>query len=279
MKAADRIAYYAERFSLVEIETTYRFPPTPDVSRQWNTRTPNDFSFYIDCWSLLTGQPTMPASLWEDLVPEVRPDRRDRPKLYASHLSSDALEEAWTRFVHAVTPLSDAQKLGAIVLRFPRWFSPREESRIELERIRERLGSLPAAVELTSRDWVEAAACESTFDLLEDLGFTFVCVDAADDDPRGLNGAHAATTDLGLVRLLGRKRDDSDMWNASWRSYRYDHEELNQLAQRIGHLAEGVENVHVLVSTCWRDDAVRNAEALQEAFLNASKTINLRSAG
>src|SRR5688572_6633496 len=43
MKAAERMAYYASRFPLVEIDSTARFPPTPDVSRQWAQRTPDGF--------------------------------------------------------------------------------------------------------------------------------------------------------------------------------------------------------------------------------------------
>src|SRR5690242_3269312 len=98
MKAAERIAYYSSRFSLVEMETTYRFPPTPAVCEQWAERTPDGFRFDLQAWSLLTGQPTMPSSLWEDLFPEIKPDRRDKPRLYMNHLSADAVGEVWARF-------------------------------------------------------------------------------------------------------------------------------------------------------------------------------------
>lgn len=77
MKAAERMAYYASRLPLVEIDSTYRFPPTPDVARQWVERTPDGFTIDVRAWSLLAGQATMPASLWEDLHGEVRPEARD----------------------------------------------------------------------------------------------------------------------------------------------------------------------------------------------------------
>src|SRR4051812_40277834 len=60
MKAAERMAFYAERFPLVEMETTYRFPPTPAVAQQWVDRTPDGFVFDIPAWSLLAGQSAFP---------------------------------------------------------------------------------------------------------------------------------------------------------------------------------------------------------------------------
>ena len=64
MKAAARLAYYASRLPLAEITGTERFPPTPDVARQWAERTPPGFTFDVRAWSLFTGAPTMPDSLF-----------------------------------------------------------------------------------------------------------------------------------------------------------------------------------------------------------------------
>ena len=63
MKAAERMAYYAARFPLVLVDSTYRFPPTPDVARQWVERTPEGFTMDVVAWSLLTHNATLPDSL------------------------------------------------------------------------------------------------------------------------------------------------------------------------------------------------------------------------
>ena len=63
MTARARLAYYAARFPLAEVATTYRFPPTPDVAAQWVERTPPGFTFDVRAWSLFTGAPTLPDSL------------------------------------------------------------------------------------------------------------------------------------------------------------------------------------------------------------------------
>lgn len=91
MKAAERVAYYTERFPLVEIDATSRFPPTPELARQWVDRTPDGFTIDLQAWALLTGGAVLPDSLWEDLRDHVRPEVRERRRLYASHLDREAM--------------------------------------------------------------------------------------------------------------------------------------------------------------------------------------------
>jgi uncharacterized protein YecE (DUF72 family) len=79
-----------------------------------------------------------------------------------------------------------------------------------------------------------------------------------------LNGVAATTSATGIVRLLGRRRFDDDAnWAPDWRAYRYSEEELATLMPRIKHLAESCDSLHVLIGTCWRDDAMRNGELLK----------------
>lgn len=265
MKASERIAYYAQKFSLVEMETTFRFPPTPAITQQWVDRTPEGFLFDIQGWSLLTGQGTMRQSLWEDLHKEVREERRDNAKLYDAHLSKQAIDECWSRFRHALEPLRDANKLGSVILRFPRWFKLGDKNRHVLQTIRERMDGFALAVEFADSSWVETPACEYTFDFLEELDMAFVCADANNTDPSRLNSVSATTSSTGIIRLLGQRRfNNDDEWSPGWRAYRYTTEELVALLPRLRHLAESCDSLHVLIGTCWKDDAVCNGELLQK---------------
>ena len=67
MTAADRLAFYSSRFGVVEADSTYYFPPTPELAQTWVDRTPAGFRMNIKAYSLLTGHPTFPLSLWPDL--------------------------------------------------------------------------------------------------------------------------------------------------------------------------------------------------------------------
>lgn len=273
MKAAERIAFYAQRFSLVEMETTYRFPPTPEMAKQWVERTPEGFTFDLQMWGLLTCQAAMPASLWPDLVDEIQPERRDQPRLYATHLSDAALDECWARMRHALAPLVSAGKLGSVILRYPRWFVPGNRTRAQLVAVRERLGDLPAAIQLASSAWTEPESCEDTLSLLDELGLAFVNVDAPTHNPISHRGLTASSSDLGVLRLTGHKEWDEEAgWQPDARGYRYGDDELRALAQRVVHLLDCTSELHVIVSTCWRDDAVVNAERLMEFVGKAAKS-------
>jgi uncharacterized protein YecE (DUF72 family) len=279
MKAAERLAYYASRLPLVEVTSTYYFPPTPDLARQWVERTPAGFTMDVRGWSLLSGNPTFPNSLWEDLQDAVRPESRDRRRLYPQHLSDDALAESWTRFRHALLPLYEAGRLGAVILQYPTWFTPKEESKAQLAAAAALLKPFRVAVDLRSPKWLAEDMCETTLAELEAHGLAFVCSDVPPEWARP--AVVAATTDLAIVRFHGRGHrhpasdeeseesdgaadtgDDLDagpsgeLW--PW-PYRYSTAELTEWLPAIRELATSAGDVHLLWANCWRDDAVANA--------------------
>lgn len=266
MKAAERLAYYASRFPIVEVESTYWFPPTPDVARQWVERTPDGFTMDIRAWSLFSGQPTLPASLWPDLQNDVRPETRDNTNLYLAHLSADAVTEAWTRFDHALRPLHDADRLGAVLLQYPHWFTPKDATRAELVAARERLPDYRLSIEFGTERWTEPDQLDDTIEFFEDHDLILVAVDAPTLPP-----VVAATTEVGIVRLHGREHPP---WGPrphrpTWRTpYRYTVDELREWVPRIVELAASSSEVHVLLNNCHRDDAVVNAEQLADLLAN-----------
>jgi uncharacterized protein YecE (DUF72 family) len=262
MTAAQRLAYFASRFPVAIVDTTFWFPPTPEVTASWVERTPDGFVLDVAAWSLLTGHPAFPHSLWPDLQDEVRPEFRDRRNLYAKHLTPAAVAESWSRFVHALHPLVAADRLGTILLQYPRWFGPKEARRDVILGDAERVGDLPVAVEFQSPAWLHPDECESTLAFLEDNGLGFVCVDEPQGFPSSIPPVVAATADLALVRLDGR---NAEHWvRRGGTRYVYSDDELAGWSERIRELAASATDVHVLFNNCWRDFAVRNAATLQE---------------
>ncbi|HVA74075.1 MAG TPA: DUF72 domain-containing protein [Acidimicrobiales bacterium] len=261
MTARDRLAFYATRFPMAEIATTYRFPPTPDLARQWVERTPAGFVFDIRAWSLLTGAPTLPDSLWPDLQDQVRDRSRDQRRLYRGHLTPEAVEECWDRFDHALGPLIEAERLGSVILQYPSWFTPRPEAWAELALVAKRLPGVHLAVELRSPKWTEGDACEATLEWLEEHGLAYVCTDGPSAGPRSLPPVAAATSDLAVVRFVGRRLSDTDPWTYP---YRYGTDDLSGWLPKLVSLAESAPRVHVIMDNTWGSDAVDNALTLAE---------------
>ena len=267
LKASQRLAFYASRLPLAEVATTFRFPPTPELAQRWVDGTPPGFTFDVRAWSLLCGAPTWPESLWPDLLGHVKPSRREAAKLYRHRLPAVVVDECWARFNHAIAPLARAGRLGAVVMRYPGWFSPRPAAWEELAELAYRLPGLRVAVELGNYRWFDGDACETTLAFLEEVGLCFVCRDRPGPD----RPVVAATGDVALVRLAGRAKwweaSDIDLTapgeEAPWR-YRYSDEELAGWLPAIADLASGTSEVHLLLDNGWRADAVDNASTLLE---------------
>src|ERR1700737_4816894 len=64
--AEERLAYYASRFPLVEVDSTYYAPPAERTVEAWRDRTPAGFTFNVKAFSLLTHHPTKPGALYKD---------------------------------------------------------------------------------------------------------------------------------------------------------------------------------------------------------------------
>lgn len=267
MSAEERLRYYASQFPLTEIDSTYYAPPAEQQARLWAQRTPEGFRFDVKAYSLLTGHPTRPRSLWKDLREQLPAHVAGKRNIYAKHLEPDALEEAWARFAAALAPLREAGKLGAVLFQYPRWFGPRRENRQELEALRERLPGYRIAVEFRSPRWMAQERDRGrTLALLEEHGLVFVGVDAP--KVSGLPRVLAVTNpELFMVRFHGRS---DSTWSDTSRSaaerfrYLYSEHELEELVRPIAaHVTEAGES-HLLMNNCYRDYSVRNAADVRD---------------
>jgi uncharacterized protein YecE (DUF72 family) len=267
MSAEERLRYYAEQFPLAEIDSTYYAPPSEQQARLWAERTPDGFRFDVKAYSLLTGHPTRPRSLWRDLREALPREVAEKRNVYPNHLDPHALEEAWRRFAAALRPLHQAGKLGSILFQYPPWFVPRRENRAEVKALRERLPEYRVAVEFRSPMWLaEERDRARTLGLLEELELASVCVDAplVSKLPRILA---VTNPDLFVMRFHGRS---DSTWSDTSRSaaerfrYLYSEQELEELAGPIREVAHEAREAHLLMNNCYRDYSVRNAAQLRD---------------
>ncbi len=270
--AESRLRYYATLFPMVEVDATYYAFPSVATSQRWVDRTPHDFVFDVKAHSLMTGHPTDPSRLPEWLRSELPVRLRGARNVYSHHFSSSTLDEIWRRFIGALEPLRAAHKLGAVMLQYPRWFTPTKEHADELKLARERLGSCPASVELRHRDWMSGRLTSPTFDLLRNLEFSYVAVDA----PPGMESSMPPTvevthTDLAIFRFHGRRETTWETRNDSvierYR-YLYTKEQLVEWIPSIERAINESRRVHLTFNNNYWNYATTNAREMRNLFLS-----------
>ena len=279
--AEARLRFYASQFPIVEVDSSYYFIPRQEQAGLWVDRTPPDFVFNVKAFSLLTGHPTRRKAIPEDLEDEIDPKHRDAQRVYADHLSNNAVDELWHRFHEALLPLESAGKLGAVLMQYPEWFTPKHANREALRSLRERLPGYQVCIEFRNRTWLdEDGDRERTLDFLAAEGLPLVCLDM----PQGFRSsmpplAEVTAPELAVVRFHGR---DREAWQHKGPTatprfrYLYNQRELGEWVPKIEHLAEGARNVHVLLNNCYEDHAVVNARQLTDLLSAEAPSLVVR---
>jgi uncharacterized protein YecE (DUF72 family) len=252
-----RLAYYAKKFPLVEVDSTYYSPPAEQTAALWASRTPDGFTFNIKAFSLLTGHPTKVSAIYKDLRPET-----EKANVYPSDLPAQSYEDIWTRFLSALDPLVEAGKLGAILFQFPPWFTIRRSNKQYVLEVAQRCSPLRVAVEFRHASWFEGDNRQETLTFLREHHLPYVCVDMPQGHKSSIPPVVEATSDLAVVRFHGH----SDKWTSKdiyeKFGYRYSTKELESWAPKLRELADATGETHVLMNNCYSDYAQTNAQEL-----------------
>lgn len=126
----DELAYYAEHFETVEVNTTFYGQPRAAVAQTWADRTPAGFDFSLKLYRALT-----------------HADKQAVP-----HLDVGIIDE----YRRGIEPLAEAGKIGALLAQFPPSFKQTPESQGYLEALLQWFRGYPMAVELRHRSWSDA---------------------------------------------------------------------------------------------------------------------------
>ena len=247
MKSAeDRLRYYADRFTTVEVDSTYYRLPDEQMVSRWDERTPDGFVMHVKAFGMMTRHPVRAEQLPPDLRKGAPVDDRGRVDRPPRELRA----EAFARFHAALEPLRAAGKLGGILLQFPSYVVAKDLSRDYLAWAIEQLRGDRALVEFRHRSWLDDEHRADTLAFLEELGATHVVVDAPKTEAKNLvPTVVAATSPLAYVRMHGR---NAGTWNVRGGSasdrfdYLYSEDELREWAGPLRELAERADEVYVL---------------------------------
>jgi uncharacterized protein YecE (DUF72 family) len=259
----DRLAWYAERFEAVEVNATfYAVPATRTVAR-WAEQTPPGFTFDVKLPRLLSRHAADLRSLPPELRDRANVTARGRVEL------TPALEAALAdAVVAAVAPLGE--KLATFLLQLSPAFEPRQNGLDELAPLVARLGATaPVAIELRNRFWVTEERREATLRWFEEHGAAYVAVDAPEGSktPTLMPNLDVVTrADVAYLRAHGRNLEGYVRGRtvAERFAYRYDDDELAELGERAGRMAEEVPTVRMMFNNNRGADAPTAAQRMRE---------------
>ncbi|MFN2528181.1 MAG: DUF72 domain-containing protein [Candidatus Baltobacteraceae bacterium] len=239
IKPIDMLAYYAEHFSIVEVDATYYRVLPKSTFESMNSRTPADFRFAVKLPGTATHAPT-------DARETVHPDV--------------------ALFYENLEPLIEHRKLACILMQFPNSFKPTPENGEYLEKLRNALKGLATVAEFRNRDWQTPQTLERLKVL--DIGICNV------DGPQFKSLPRASSEvagEIAYIRFHGRNY--KTWWKGTATSrydYLYSSEELEPWVERIETVAGAAKETLVLFNNHANANATVNAKQMRTMLEGAA---------
>jgi uncharacterized protein YecE (DUF72 family) len=266
MRAYERLAWYAQHFEMVEVNSTFYSAPDPRMVERWCAITPAAFTFDVKLHQLFSFHSTAAKLLPPDLQPLANVDAKEKVR------PTPELEEAMAKiFLRSMSILQDAKKLGVLLLQLSPAFSPKKHELSELEPLIDMLRGHRLAIEFRNRNWAIGEQLRSTIDFLRKREAIFVNVDAPTAEhftimPPELN--EVTDRRVAYLRLHGRdaKAYLTGKTVAARFNYDYSNDEIEEVAQRARRLAREADEVHVVFNNNALDYAPHAASRLRKAL-------------
>jgi uncharacterized protein YecE (DUF72 family) len=229
----DELAYYAEHFDTVEINTTFYGQPKAAVAHTWADRTPAGFDFSLKLYRALTHAET-PG------VPS---------------LDLKAIDD----YRRGIEPLASAAKIGALLAQFPPSFKQTSASQEYLDALLNGFRDYPVAVEVRHRSWSDDFG--ATLSLLNSHNAALTQIDEPKFKVSIRQNQLPNISGFYYMRLHGRnaekwwKHDKSeDRYN-----YLYSADELTPIAETAGAARRLVKKFYLYFNNHFAAKAVVNA--------------------
>lgn len=235
----DELAFYAERFNVVEVNSTFYGQPRANVALGWARRTPADFEFTIKLYQKFT-HPGMTS----DATP-------------ISAADVDA-------FKGGIDPLAAAGKLGPILAQFPSSFHHSPEAAGYLAWLLRTFANYTLAVELRHASWSDAAA--ETRALLAAAHAAWVQIDEPKFQSSIRQELDSDVSGLLYVRFHGRNA--AQWWDHEHAedryNYHYSAQELAPIADKVRLTQQAKKKAYLLLNNHFSAQAVANATTLKK---------------
>lgn len=235
----DELAFYAERFNVVEVNSTFYGQPRANVSLGWARRTPAGFEFTVKLYQKFT-HPGMTL---------------DRTPISATDVDA---------FKGGVDPLAAAGKLGPILAQFPSSFHHTPEAVAYLDWLLRTFANYSIAVELRHASWSDAAA--ETRAVLAAGRAAWVQIDEPKFNSSIRQDLSVDEGDIFYLRLHGRNA--GKWWDHEQAEDRYNYyysvTELEPIAAKVRLAGQAAKKAYLLLNNHFSAQAVANATTLKK---------------
>ena len=239
----DELAFYAEHFDTVEVNSSFYRIPTTATVQKWAERTPAEFEFSLKLYQKFT-----------------------HPDMFAKATGADPSRLGMADvdgFRAAIAPLADAGKLGALLAQFPASFKNDDESRGYLEWLLKAFREYPLAVELRHRSWSDDAA--GTAAILGEYEAALAQIDEPKFKTSIRQTLRPNVKTFYYLRLHGR---NAEQWWKHEKSedrynYFYTPEELAPFAEAAKDASRAVKKAYLYANNHFSAKSVANAAILK----------------
>jgi uncharacterized protein YecE (DUF72 family) len=239
----DELAYYAEHFDTVEVNSSFYGPPSASTTKGWARRTPPGFEFSLKLHQKFTHPEMFGRTTGQD---RYRPAQAD-------------VDE----FCAGLEPLASAGRLGALLAQFPASFKDAPASREHLGWLLRAFHGYRVAVELRHRSWSDAI--RDTVLLLNEHDAAWVQIDEPKFRFSIRQNYLPNVTGFYYMRLHGRNA--AKWWRHDHRDERYDYlyspDELKPFAGIADAARRLVRRMYLYMNNHFASKAVANAVILK----------------
>jgi len=239
----DELAFYAEHFDTVEINSSFYGVPAPATTKGWADRTPKDFEFSLKLFQKFTHPDMFHKASGQDPL----------------NLGAKDVDE----FRRAIDPLASAGKLGALLAQFPASFTNEPDARGYLEWLLDAFKDYRVAVELRHRSWSDDPT--ATLDLLGSFAAAWTQIDEPKFKTSIRQDFRPNVRSFFYVRLHGRNaaqwwthEKSEDRYN-----YLYSAEELEPFAEAAADATRAAKKAYMYANNHFSAKSVANAAILK----------------
>jgi uncharacterized protein YecE (DUF72 family) len=257
----ERLRYYAQHFSTVEVDSTFYRVPPPGVVEGWAERTPPGFVMHVKAFGMMTRHPVKLEQLPRELREGLSVDDRGR----VLRPSRELRARIFRLFLEALAPLRETGKLGGLLFQLPPYMVWKSTALAYLEWANEQLGEDTMLVEFRHRSWFEDRVLAEVLRWLDQRRIAYVTVDAPKLDANNVPlTVPAVTAGLAYVRFHGR---NAETWNIRGRTaaerfdYLYGEDDLREWVEPLRELAAQSEEAYALFNNNNQTNGIAQAPA------------------